>query len=119
MSSSVSSFSNINPKITQLLTTFGYPVYHDNAPEDGAYPMIQYTTLSDRPALQADNRTVARETVIRVTLINNTPAGREDWKNSLIDLMENAGFMWQNTSTVRDRNEYYTAVDFSAGEEKL
>jgi len=109
--------TNYNVIVSQLLEQFNIPVFHDNAPEDGQYPMIQYTTLSEMPALQADNRTKAREVVIRVTFISDTPAGREDFKDRLITVMENAGFMWQNTNTVRDRNEYYMSIDFSVGEE--
>lgn len=109
--------TNWNTKIAELLGTLGVPVFHDNAPEDGTYPLVQYTTLSERPALQADNRTKGYESIFRITLINNTPVGREAFKSELIELMENAGFMWQNTATTRDKNEYYTTLDFSIGEE--
>ena len=109
--------TNWNTKIAELLLTTGIPVYHDNAPEDGSYPLIQYSTLSDRPVLHADNKTRGYEAVFRITLINNTPVGREVFKAQVIEIMENAGFMWQNTATTRDKNEYYTSIDFSVGEE--
>lgn len=111
-------FTNLNIRVAGVLNTLDMPVYHDNAPENGVYPVLQYQSLTESPALQADNKTVAREVIIRVTLINNTPVGREEIKNSVIEAMENEGFMWQNTNTVRDKNEYYTAIDFSIGEER-
>lgn len=111
-------FTNLNPVITDALKALDIPLYHDNAPENGIYPILQYQTISETPALQADNKTIAREVIIRVTLIDKTPANREAIKNSIIEIMEGIGFMWQNTNTVRDKNEYYTAIDFSVGEER-
>ena len=102
-------------RLTNLLYNKKCSIYHDNAPEDGNYPIVQYTDVAENPVSHADNNPVGVQKVIRVTVINNTPVGRQELKDAVIEAMRNAGFMWQLTDTVRDGREYYTIIDFSYG----
>ena len=101
-----------------LLTKFGEKqIYHDDLPENGSYPMIQYTDLTETPVLHADNKLYSYEHVIRVTIVTYGNSGINELKQKVYDCMVDAGFMWQNTNKVRDGKEYYTAMDFSVGME--
>ena len=101
--------------VTQaLLTEFQQSqIYHDNLPENGGYPMIMYTDLSESPVLHADNMLYGKEHVIRVTIVTSGNAGINALKDLVYNAMIDAGFMWQNTHKVHDKNEYYTSLDFS------
>lgn len=93
-------------------------IYHDNVPENGSYPMICYTDLSESPSLFADNRLYARSHVIRVTGILLGNHGLNELKTKIEHCMVNAGFNWQNTNKVRDGKEYYISLDFEIGVEE-
>lgn len=87
-------------------------IYHDNLPEDGHYPMVCYTDLSETPALSADDKLYAKSHTIRVTLVTLGNHGINDLKERVENCMVDAGFLWQSTNKVRDGKEYYTALDF-------
>lgn len=100
-----------------LLTQFNQSqVYHDDVPEQGTYPMICYTNISETPALHADNSVYAKSYVIRVIIVTFGNAGISELKEKVYSAMTGAGFMWQNTNKARDGKEYYTSMDFSKGE---
>ena len=109
---------NIDEAVAQaLLTEFEESqIYHDNVPEDGTYPMICYTDLTETPALHADNALYARQHVIRVTVITYGNAGINELKKKVERAMTSANFMWQRTSKIRDDKEYYTSLDFTRGD---
>lgn len=99
-----------------LLTEFQQDqIYHDNLPEDGRFPAIMYTDLSIVPSLHADNRLYGYEHVIRVTIVTRGNSEINALKSLVYNAMVNAGFMWENTNKVHDKNEYYTSLDFSIG----
>jgi hypothetical protein len=104
---------------TALQTEFEQgQIYHDNVPENGTYPMICYTDLSETPALHADNKLYARSHVIRVTVVTLGNHDINDLKEKVERCMVDAGFMWQNTNKTRDGKEYYTSLDFEIGVEE-
>lgn len=90
-------------------------IYHDDIPEDGSYPMICYTDLTEQPVLHADNALYGREHVIRVTVVTFGNSEINELKTKVERTMTRAGFMWQDTNKTRDGKEYYTALDFSIG----
>ena len=103
-----------------LLTKFDMGrVYHDNVPENGSYPMVCYSDISETPALHADNKLYGKEHVIRVTIVTGGNAGINELKDKVFSAMTSAGFMWQSSNKVRDNHEYYTSMDFSIGEVQL
>lgn len=112
---------NIDEKAAQALANSAELVaavrgiYHDDAPENGCYPLIQYSDITESPALHADNKLYAIQKVIRVTIIDNTNASRHRLKELVYQAMTSAGFYWQLTSTTRDGREYYTSMDFNYG----
>ena len=99
-----------------LLTKFEQgQIYHDDLPENGNYPMIQYTDLTVTPSLHADNALYGYEHTIRVTIVTHGSFGVNALINNVFDCMTEAGFVWQNTSKAKDGKELYTAMDFSIG----
>lgn len=106
--------SNYEPLINMLYNK-KCSIYHDNAPEDGNYPLLQYTDLSENPVLHADDKAIAFEKVIRVTIIMGSPVNRHELKEAVMKAMVDAGFMWQMTDTLRVGREYYVILDFSYG----
>lgn len=108
---------NVDEKAASaLLTQFDKSVvFHDSIPENGCYPVICYTDLTESPALHADNRLYARQHVIRVTIVTAGNAGINELKKKVESCMIAAGFMWENTNKTKDGNEYYTSLDFSIG----
>lgn len=104
-----------NVALLAMLPNGADSIYHDNAPENGEYPLIQYSMMTEIPAFHCDNKLKAVDNVVRVTIINNTNAGRYSLKNAVYNALVDAGFMWINTNTVRNGREYYTALDFRLG----
>ena len=90
-------------------------IYHDNLPDSGIYPMVVYSDISETPALHADNKLWAKEHIIRVTLVTSGNSTINALKQDIEDCMTEAGFMWQSTNKTHDKNEFYTALDFSYG----
>ena len=90
-------------------------IFHDNLPENGVYPMVMYTDISESPAMHADGKLYAVEHISRVTLVTNGNAGINTLKESIYNAMVNAGFLWMNTAKTHEKNEYYTSLDFSYG----
>ena len=90
-------------------------IFHDNLPENGVYPMLSYTDLTESPALHADNRLYGIQHVIRVTIVTSGNAGINLLKEKVMRAMVGAGFMWENTNKIRDDREYYVSMDFSVG----
>ena len=104
---------------TALQTEFDKSViFHDNLPENGTYPMVCYTDLSETPALHADNKLYARSHVIRVTIVTLGNHDINTLKEKVERCMVDAGFMWQTTNKTRDGKEYYTSLDFEIGVEE-
>ena len=106
-----------NEALTSLLANGVNSIYHEDAPENGQYPLIQYQDVSTSPVLHADNKLNALEKVIRVTIINNTNIGKHALKEAVYNAMVDAGFMWEMTTNTRDGKEIYTSLDFSYGVE--
>lgn len=102
-------------RLLNLLANKKCSIYHDDAPENGEYPIIQYSDLTESPVLHADNKTYAFQKTIRVTVINNTNVGRSELKEAVMDAMKSAGFAWRMTTNIKSDHEYYTAIDFSYG----
>ena len=102
-------------ELTSQLAEGAEGIYHDMAPDDGQYPMVQYSDISETPALHGDNKPIAFKKVIRVSTIDNTPARRHALKEAIMACMQDAGFMWQATNTLRVDREYYTILDFIYG----
>lgn len=97
-----------------LLTQFNAEqIYHDDFPETCIFPALQYTTITEVPALHADDKLYGTQHVIRVTIATYGNAEINALKNKVFQCMSDAGFVWENTSKVRDKNEYYTSLDFS------
>lgn len=102
-----------------LLTEFTEAqIYHDSVPENGQYPMICYTDLTETPALHADNQLYARRFVTRVTIVTYGNAGINALKTKVERAMTTAGFMWEMTNKTRNDREYYTALDFTRGQKE-
>ena len=105
----------IDEKVANALKTefADNQIFHDDLPEDGNYPMIVYTDVTETPVLNADNALYGYEHIIRVTIATYGNSGINALKNKVFSCMTNAGFSWQNTNKARDGKEYYTALDFS------
>ena len=44
-------------------------IYHLHGPDAGSYPVIVYSTLSDVPALHADNAEIERRVTVRIHIL--------------------------------------------------
>lgn len=97
-----------------LASVFGKErVFHDDLPENGCYPCVQYTDLSESAVQHADNRLYGYEHIIRVTVVTKGNADINELKDRVFHAMTDAGFMWQNTTKLRDGKEYYVSMDYS------
>lgn len=88
-------------------------IFHDEFPDSGTYPAIVYSDVTETRALSADDKVWAKEHIIRVTIVTNGNSGINALKQDVEDCMTEAGFLWENTGKVRDKNEYFTSLDFS------
>lgn len=106
----------MNKAVVNILKQF-FPVssiYHNLAPITNEYPLIVYSTLIDVPALRADNKLYGSRIVYRITIIDK----QEYDVNNLKDAFEDAGWLWENTNIIIDKNvnnidEVYTSIDVS------
>lgn len=112
---------NYDETVAQILSAEfqDVDIYHDKAPEvgDASYPYLVYKTLSISPNFYADDRNLAYQHTVRVTVVGKN-GNTKDIDNRVLEAMEAAGYIWQNTSpTVEDvqYGETYTAIDFVNG----
>ena len=99
-------------ELTAMLANGSASVFHDDAPEDGSYPMVMYTAVSENPIFHADNEIGALQKTIRVVIISDTNSNRDALKKAVMRAMKNAGFLWIQTNTGRENREFLTALDF-------
>lgn len=106
----------MNKEIVKLLKML-FPassIYHNVAPIETTYPIVVYSTLVNVPSRRADNKTYGSRLVYRITIIDDKEFNDEE----LIDVFENAGWLWENTNIIVDKNvndvdEVYTSIDVS------
>ena len=56
-------------ELTTQLADGAKSIYHLHSPDAGTYPILQYSTISDVPALEADNREIAQRVTVRIHII--------------------------------------------------
>ena len=91
-------------------------IYHLHGPDAGSYPVIVYSTLSDVPALHADNAEIERRVTVRTHIM--TKDGQ--YGNLCADMqriMLGLGFMRVQTTEIYDDGLRILVVDFRKGVE--
>ena len=89
-------------------------IYHLHGPDAGSYPVIVYSTLSDVPALHADNAEIERRVTIRIHIM--TKDGQ--YGNLYADvqrIMRGLGFMRVQTNEIYDDGLRILVVDYRIG----
>ncbi len=56
-------------RLTSKLAGRAKGIYHLHGPDAGSYPVIVYSTLSDVPALHADNVEIERRVTVRIHIM--------------------------------------------------
>ncbi|MBQ9377458.1 MAG: hypothetical protein IJU05_06640 [Schwartzia sp.] len=93
-------------------------IYHLHGPDAGSYPVIVYSTLSDVPALHADNAEIERRVTVRIHIM--TKDGQ--YGNLYTDvqrIMHGLGFMRVQTNEIYDDGLRILVVDYRKGVDDL
>ena len=86
-------------------------IYHLHGPDAGSYPVIVYSTLSDVPALHADNAEIERRVTVRIHIM--TRDGRYgDIYADVGRIMRGIGFMRVQTNEIYDDGLRVLVADF-------
>ena len=89
-------------------------IYHVHGPDAGSYPVIVYSTLSDIPALHADNAEIERRVTVRIHIM--TEDGRYgDIYDDVRRIMLSLGFMRVSTNEIYDGGLRILVVDYRIG----
>lgn len=89
-------------------------IYHLHGPDAGSYPVIVYSTLSDVPALCADNEEIERRVTVRIHIM--TKDGQ--YGSLYVDvqrLMRGIGFTRVQTNEIYDGGLRILVVDYRTG----
>ena len=102
--------------LTSKLAGRAKGIYHLHGPDAGSYPVIVYSTLSDVPALHADNAEIERRVTVRIHIM--TRDGQyggiyADVRRILVRI----GFMRVQTTEIYDGGLRILVVDFRKGVE--
>ena len=93
-------------------------IYHLHGPDAGSYPVIVYSTLSDIPALHADNAEIARRVTVRIHIM--TKDGRYGGIYADVQrILLNIGFMRVQTNEIYDDGLRILVVDYRKGVDDL
>ena len=89
-------------------------IYHLHSPDAGSYPVVVYSTLSDVPALHADNSEIERRVTVRIHIV--TKDGRYNGLNQDVKrIMCGLGFMRVQTNEICDDGLIILIVDYRIG----
>ena len=89
-------------------------IYHLHGPDAGSYPVIVYSTLSDVPALHADNEEIARRVTVRIHIM--TKDGQYGTLYADVQrIMRGLGFMRVQTNEIYDDGLRILVVDYRIG----
>ena len=86
-------------------------IYHVHGPDAGSYPVVVYSTLSDVPALHADNAEIERRVTVRIHIMTKDGqygAIYADVRRILLGL----GFMRVQTTEIYDDGLRILVADF-------
>ena len=89
-------------------------IYHVHGPDAGSYPVIVYSTLSDVPALHADNAEIERRVTVRIHIMTKDGqygAIYADVRRLLLGL----GFMRVQTTEIYDGGLLILVADYRKG----
>ena len=89
-------------------------IYHLHGPDAGSYPVIVYSTLSDIPALHADNAEIARRVTVRIHIM--TKDGQYSSLYADVQrILRGIGFMRVQTNEIYDDGLRILVVDYRIG----
>lgn len=103
-------------ELTSKLAGKAKGIYHVHGPDAGSYPVIVYSTLSDVPALHADNVEIERRVTARIHIMTKDGqygAIYADVRRLLLGL----GFMRVQTTEIYDGGLRILVADYRKGVE--
>ena len=93
-------------------------IYHLHGPDAGSYPVIVYSTLSDVPALHADNAEITRRVTVRTHIM--TKDGRYGGIYADVQrILRGIGFMRVQTNEIYDDGLRILVTDYRKGVDDL
>ena len=105
-------------ELTSKLVGGAKGIYHLHGPDAGSYPVIVYSTLSDVPALHADNAEIERRVTVRIHII--TKEGQYNGIYADVQrLMLGLGFMRVQTNEIYDDGLRILVVDYRIGVDEI
>ncbi|MBQ8698767.1 MAG: DUF3168 domain-containing protein [Schwartzia sp.] len=101
-------------RLTVKLAGRAKGIYHLHGPDAGSYPVIVYSTLSDVPALHADNAEIERRVTVRIHIMT-----RDGQYGGIYDdvkrIMRGIGFTRVQTNEIYDDGLRILVADYRKG----
>ena len=101
-------------ELTEQLANGAKSIYHLHSPDAGTYPILQYKTISDVPALYADDEEKEKYVTIQIHIM--TKDGR--YANIYVavqKIMNALGFVRIHTTELYDKGLKIKVVDYKIG----
>ena len=101
-------------ELTAQLADGAKSIYHLHSPDAGTYPILQYSTISDVPALYADDEEEQKYVTVRIHIM--TKDGR--YANIYVavqKIMIALGFVRIHTAELYDKNLKIEVIDYKIG----
>lgn len=92
-------------------------IFEGYAPNSGTYPIVVFSNISDVPVMAADDREVARQVTIQVSIITEF-GDYEDIEARVKDIMENLGFVRVSSISMREENDRMRIIRYVIGLEE-
>ena len=103
-------------QLTSKLAGKAKGIYHVHGPDAGSYPVIVYSTLSDVPAIHADNAEIERRVTARIHIM--TRDGQYSGIYADVGrIMRGIGFMRVQTTEIYDGGLRILVADYRKGVE--
>ncbi len=93
-------------------------IYHLHGPDAGSYPVVVYSTLSDVPAIHADNVEIERRVTVRIHIMTKNGQYGDIYAD-IQRLMQGIGFTRVQTNEIYDDGLWILVVDYRTGVDNL
>ena len=103
--------------LVKLLVEGTDSIFEGYAPDKGVYPMVVFSNISDVPVMAADDREMARQVTIQISIITEF-GDYEEMEARIKVIMEDLGFARLSSITMREQDARMRIIRYVIGLEE-
>ena len=103
--------------LTNLLPEGKNGIFEGYAPNKGTYPIVVFSNISDVPVMAADDREMARQVTIQISIITEFGDYKE-MEDRIKVIMEDLGFARLSSITMREQDARMRIIRYVIGLEE-